>query len=51
MKGNIMDWFTVALVVLSVLALVVASVVWVVLQFSECRSLGLSLFYCIQHVL
>lgn len=37
-----------AVVVGSFLALIAA---WVIFQWQECREAGMSMFYCIQHVL
>ena len=39
------------LIILFILAFVGAIAWWSVAQWNECRGMGLSIFYCIKHVL
>jgi hypothetical protein len=45
------DRLKIQLAVLLMAAIFIGVAVWINLQWKECRSMGFSTFYCIQHVM
>lgn len=45
------DTLGLAVAVVAQLLIIAAAIVWSVFQWLECRDMGFSVFYCLQHII